>query len=112
MSWSKAARFETQRELAFGSIGASYAVVGSTFYYPIRLLIVQNLTDATLQFSSNGTVDHFPLASGDKMVLDISTNDNSEVPWALPANQGIYCKTLGTPTSGSVYVSVLYSMTD
>lgn len=113
MSYTRTAQFDAQRSLAFGSIVAGYTLVGSnTFFYPVRVLIVQNLTDATVQFSTNGSVDHFPLAAGDKFVLDIAANDAEDNPWFLPKEQGVYVKRIGTPTTGSVYVSAVFGRTD
>lgn len=112
MSYTRAAMFDAQRSLGFGSIGASYAIVGSTLFYKIRMLIVKNQTDALLQFSSDGATDHFVLDTGEAFILDIATNDAQEDPWFIPAGQGIYVKRIGTPTSGSVYVSALYGRND
>lgn len=98
---------ETVRSLAFGSIGASYAKIGTEFIEPVRILYVQNLTNALLMFSFNGLADHFPLASGAFFVLDITTNKTADQGLFLAAGEQMFVKRDGTPTSGSVYVTAI-----
>lgn len=100
--------FEAQRSLAFGSIGASYAGIGTSFDNPIRLAFIQNLTNATLQFSFDGVDDHFPLPSNGYFLMDISANKTVEEGFYIAEGDRIYVKRLDTPTQGSVYVSVLF----
>lgn len=102
--------FEPQRVLAAGSIGATYTAIGTALLHPARMIIIQNLTDATLQFSYNTTIgDTLPLASGDKFVQDISTNMTHQNNLFAPQGTIFYVKEIGTPTTGSVYVTVFYA---
>jgi len=100
--------FEPQRDLAFGSIGASYSMIGTPLDNPSRILFVQNLTDANLQFSLNGTDDHFPLASNGFLLLDVTTNKTEDFGFYMSDGSCLYVKNLETPTSGSVYVTSMY----
>lgn len=111
MSLAIRMRPEPQRTLAFGSIVAGYAGVGTAISNPARIIIVQNLTDATLQFSFDGIDDHFPLVSNGHLVLDISSNKTIDTGFFLAEGDRLYVKRLGTPTSGSVYFTVLYGAT-
>jgi hypothetical protein len=101
---------EELRSLAFGGIGAGYMGIGAAFSNPIRILNVQNLTDATMVFSFGGVTDHFVLPAQGFILLDVSTNKD----WrsgALYIAEGsrLYVKQeAAAPTSGSVYVSVFY----
>ncbi len=102
-------RPEAQRSIAFGSISGAYTGIGAAYEHPVRLYVIQNLTDATLQFSWDGVVDHFILAAGGSFAVDVTSNKTG-TGQALSIAQGdrTYVKTLGTPSSGNVYLSIFY----
>lgn len=100
--------FEPQRSLAFGSIGAGYMGVGTAVDHPIRQFIIQNLTDATVQFSFDGINDHFPLPAGGLFIDDITSNKAVSNGFYLAEGDRLYVKQLGVPTTGAVYFSVVY----
>lgn len=102
---------ETVRSLAFGSIvgGGTYTAVGTVIDHPARLILIQNLTDATLMFSFNGTADHFPLATLSHLMLDITTNKTRDHGYFLEKNKGLYVTQIGAPTTGSVYFTSFYA---
>jgi len=102
------ARFEAIRTLAYGSIGASYAQIGTPIVNPARLIKVDNLTNATLMFSTNGLLDQFVLPSGGFMLIDICSDKTHDDGLFLPTGEGMFVKEIGTPTSGSVYFTVMY----
>ena len=99
---------ETVRTLAAGSVAAGYTAVGSAFNNPIRILIIQNLTDQSVMFSFDGTNDHLPLLANGYVVLDVSSNKNQTDGFFFAVGTTIYVKQIGAPSSGSVYVSVFY----
>ena len=99
---------ETLRSLAFGSIGAAYAGIGTALDEPSRMLIIQNLTDAALLFSFDGVNDHLILNTEVSLVMDVTTNKSSVQGLYFSAGTRIYVKRSGVPTSGSVYVSSFY----
>ena len=101
---------ETLRSLAFGAIGANYAAIGTAFNNPIRILKIQNLTDATLLFSFDGAADHDILPSGGFMLLDIASNKEYENVFCIPIGALIYVKRSGVPTTGSVYITSFYGV--
>ena len=106
---AKKVLFEPAKSLAFGSIGAAYMGVGTAFNKPMRLLILQNLTDAIVWFSFDGIEDHIPLASISYIILDITANKATEEGWFVGEGTRVYVKRLaGAPSSGSVYVSACY----
>lgn len=101
--------FEAQKTLAAASVGASYTAVGTATVNPARQFLVQNLTDASLQFSFDGATDHFPLLPNASWDSDNNTNRaNNEDQNVLAANTTLYVKRIGTPTTGSVYFSIVY----
>lgn len=103
--------FEPQRSLSAATIAASagtYLGIGTAISNPARQFLVQNLTDVTLQFSIDGINDHFPLASNTSWINDIGSNKTVAEAFYLAQGTRFYVKTLGTPTTGSVYVSIIY----
>lgn len=102
---------EPVRSLAFGSINNTYMGIGTAFEHPIRILFVQNLTDATLMFSLDGIDDHFPLPGSGFLLLDITSNKTLAQGCFIAEGQRVYVKEEETPTTGSVYVSAFYGLT-
>jgi len=94
---------EPLRSLAFGSISASYAGIGTSLTNPSRKLLVQNYTDVQLTFSDDGVNDKFVLASGVQLILDEALNHQGDY---TAAGTRFYVK--GAPDSGSVYLSTWY----
>lgn len=101
--------FETARSVGFASIGAGYIGIGTAITNPARIVFLQNLTDVTLWFSDDGINDKFPLPANGFLLLDVTTN-RADTGGALYLAQGerLYVKQLGVPTSGAVYLSVIY----
>lgn len=103
-------RAEPLRSLAYTGISSSYAPIGIPLSNPTRILLVQNLTNATLTFSYDGVNDHFVLPANGFKLTDITTN---ELPQAggffVSRGTQMSVKTNGTPSSGSVYVSAEYA---
>ena len=102
-------RAEGLRELAFGSIGASYAAIGTPFTRPISKIYIFNNTDADLKFSFKAPDDHFVLPSLGFIVYDVSTESVNDAYISIGTQMAV--KRLETPTTGSVYVSASYSKT-
>lgn len=101
-------RAQEVQSLAFGSIGASYTAVGVAASNPTVIVHIQNLTDATLMFSYDGTIDHFPLVAGGFLILDLHTNHPNSSGLFLSRDTQMYVKQEGTPSSGSVYITYYY----
>lgn len=108
-SLAKKLLFEPARSLAWGSIGGAYMGVGTAFDKPVRLIILQNLTDGIVWFSFDGVEDHIPLASISYIILDVTANKTVDQGWFIGEGTRIYAKSLSGPfTGGSVYVSTCY----
>jgi hypothetical protein len=101
-------RAETCRSLAFGSIGAGYTAIGTAMENPVRALLLQNLTNATVWISFDGVHDHMPLMAQGYLMFDITSNRTQDTGWYLSEGDKLYCKQLGIPGSGSVYLTVWY----
>lgn len=106
MSRTRRLRCETMRSLAFGSIGASFTIIGSAYQHPISKIFIQNMTDVDLIFSHDGTNNSFMLATEGMYVLDISFDGSNSV--SFPLGDALYVKQLGVPSTGAVYVTTYY----
>jgi hypothetical protein len=98
---------ETLRTLAFGSVSGTYARLGTPFLNPARLMYIVNTTDVLLTFSLDGVNDHFVVASNAYLIVDVTTN-RSDTGGALAISQGQQIYVKGSPSLGSVYLSVFY----
>lgn len=101
-------RVEELKSLAFGSIAAGYAIVGAAYAFPISKIHIFNNTDVALTFSFDGVTDHVVLPASGFMLLDITIE--GKVPDYLPKGDAFYVKRLGTPTTGSVYLTAFYGV--
>lgn len=110
MAASLELRSEAVRSVAFGSVGASYTPIGDQLDKPIRIMMIQNLTDALLMFSFDGVNDHFPLPANGFMLLDVTTNRlNDATGFYISKGTQMQVKQVGVPTTGSVYLTTLYA---
>jgi len=114
MSKSQAIRLgvEPVRSLAFGSIDAGYTGIGTEINNPVRILRIQNLTDALLWFSYDGVNDHEALAPNSFLLLDITANKSRDHGYYLAEGTRVYVRRNDVPASGSVYVTVYYGSID
>lgn len=97
------------RTLAFSSISDAYMSIGSAFSNPIRILLVQNLTDVTLTFSDDGINDKFQLPSNGFLLLDISSNKSVSNGFFISQGTTIYVIAEGSsPSLGSANVTAMY----
>lgn len=105
------AKVDTLRTLGFAAIGATYAPIGTPFTFPARIICFTNTTNEDVLLSMDGTTDQLVVPAGSFKLFDITTNHR-------PVNQDDYCFAVGTqwyvkyaavPTSGSVYIEVVYA---
>ena len=105
-------RAEAMQSLPFGSIGASYAKIGTNFDHSIRIIKIVNLTDAALIFSYDGIVDHEIVPAGGFTLYDFCTNQELNSGFYLSIGTAVYVKQSGIPTSGAVYVCSYFGAGD
>lgn len=103
--------YEAERTAAFGAITNAYTLMGALFSHPIRILILQNSTNAAISFSLDGSTTLITLQAGISIVLDLTANKtNDPAGFSIPINQGIYIQyAAGAPGSGSVFASAIYA---
>lgn len=109
-SQALAIRFSAEplRTLAAGSIVAGYTGIGTIVDHAIRILYVQNLTDARLLFSFDGVTDHFVLPENGFLLLDVTSNQTYRSGFFMPERGRVYVKQDQVPTTGNCHVSVFY----
>lgn len=111
MSNTQLVQFDTLRSLAFGSISGSYAAVGSALLYPARLLVITNQTNGDLFVSTDASHDMLFLVQNTFKLFDLTTNRlNVDQMFVIPAGTQFYVKQSSAPSSGSVYIEVLYGV--
>jgi|SRR5579862_3214782 hypothetical protein len=103
---------EPVRSLAFGSIVVGYTAIGTPLAFPSRLLVFQNLTDASVMVSWDGVNNHQPIGINGYMIMDITANKtNNGGAFAIHAGTQFYIKYLsGAPSVGSFYLSTYYGI--
>ncbi|HLD90841.1 MAG TPA: hypothetical protein VI911_07515 [Patescibacteria group bacterium] len=104
---------EAERSLAAGSIGAGYTNIETVTLHPARIAILQNLTNQTVTFSiDGGDTACVTIAANGGVVLDLTANTGNSInDHGDFLGMGIQFKVkhIGVaPTTGSVYVSLLY----
>lgn len=106
---SNAVTFDTIRSLANASITSSYVAVGTATTVQARAVCITNATDQDMLFSIDGTNNMLFIAKNSFKLFDISTNkpdfENNAV---LPKGTQFYVKYVSAPSTGSVYVEIMY----
>ena len=98
---------EAIRTVAFGGIGAAYAVIGTPITEAGEKIILQNTTDAPVFISLNGVTDHLFLPNSGQMIIDGVVSDEAGL-FAAQGTQFWVKRAAGAPSTGSLYLSVLY----
>ena len=101
---------EPVRSLAYTSISGTYMGVGAPLADPSRLIIFQNYTDATLMVSFDGITDHLPVAANGFVLFDITANGTTTAGFYIAEGTRFYVKEVGTPSTGSFYISTFYGV--
>lgn len=104
-------RFDTMRSLGFASIGAGFMGVGSAFAYPIKLLKIVNLTNANLIVSYDGVNNQDIVTANGGCIYDVAANKADPAgTFQLSVGDRVYVmEETSAPTSGNVYVVVVYA---
>ena len=109
---AKKVYFDTLRSLAFGSISASYAAVGSALTVNPRIICITNDTDAGMIFSFDNTNSsgQLYLPKGTFKLFDLTTNEvqGKDDSFVIAKGQILYVKQASAPSSGGVYVEYIY----
>jgi len=105
------ARVDALRTLAFGSVGATYAPLGSALGFQARIICFTNTTNSDVLLSMDGSTDQLIVPAGSFKLFDVTVNHR-------PVNMDDFCFAIGTqwyvkyasaPSSGAVYIEVVYA---
>jgi|ERR1700679_1100752 len=109
--YTNKAEVDVLRTVAFGGISATYAKVGNPLSFPARIICFTNTTDADVLFSSDGVTDQLIVPAGGFKLFDITTNHRpvNQDDFAFANGTQWFVRSTGAPTSGAVYIEVVYA---
>lgn len=103
---SQVAIFGTELRIAFGSIGSSFTLVGS-LTSAAHVAYLNNQSNQTLVFSTDGVNNGATLAAGQTMAIDLTTN-KTDFTFVLTEFQPFYVKYDSmAPASGFATISYI-----
>jgi len=112
MSFTNKAQVDVLRTIAFGTVSATFVPVGTPLAFPARIICFTNTSAVDLIFSMDGVTDQLIVPAGSFKLFDVTTNHR-------PVNQDDFCFSNGTqwyvrypagaPTTGAVYIEVVYA---
>jgi len=102
--------FDDIRTLGFAGISGAYATVGSALTVQARMICFSNNTQGDMYFTDDNTADRIFVAAGSFKLWDVQANMNTKKDdrFVLPEGTQFYVKQITAPTSGSVYIEVIY----
>jgi hypothetical protein len=108
MAFGTRAFFDSVRELAFGSISASYAALGTALTDHARIVVFVNSSNAEVYISVDGTNNNLRLAANSFRLFDFSTNRIQDDGLFVSMGTQFYVKQVsGAPSSGGVWIEVI-----
>lgn len=105
---SNIARVDAVRSLGFASISGSYATVGTALSHPAKILRFVNYTNGDMYFSFDGTTDNLFLPSNSFVLFDFTANSDSDGDFRISNRTQLYVRQSSAPTSGAVYIEMIY----
>lgn len=108
MAYGTKVAFEAVREVAFGAIGVAYSALGAITSDYVRILALNNGTDAAVYISFDGVTDHLRVSPNSFKLLDFTTNTVHDNGYFLPLRTQIYIKRVsGAPTLGDFWAETV-----
>lgn len=111
MSFNVVAHLDPLRSLAFGGISGAYALVGTAFANPVRLICFTNNTDGDMIFTDDTTVAAGKLfiAAFSFKLFDVTSNRaTASNIYTFPIGMQWYVKQSTVASKNAVYVEVIY----
>lgn len=107
MAYGTKVSFDAIREVAFGSITASYVALGTPLGRHARIISFNNSTDQAIYVSLNGTTDHIKVASNSFQLFDFSTNKIRDDGLFVAEETQFYVKYAAALTRGAFWIEVI-----
>lgn len=102
-------RWEPRRSLAFGVLNNTYQGLGAAITTPARMIKIVNTTNADIDISLDGITDMDIAPASSAFIYDFASNKSTNGGnLCLATGDRFYVKTAGAPTSGAVYLVVIY----
>ena len=110
MAYGRRVSFEPVREMAFGSIGASYTAFTPVTTHYGRIVAIENTTDVDVYISVDGSTNALRIASGSGQVFDLCANEVPDDGFFFSEQTTFYCKAVSTsPSKGAVWIEYIYA---
>ncbi len=110
---AKKVYFDSLRTLAFGSISGTYAAVGTPLAVNGRMICFTNKTAGDMIFSTDNTnsAGQILVPAGSFKLYDLTANliPGKDDSFVLAVGTQFYVKQVTAPTSGSVYIEIVYA---
>lgn len=108
MGFKNAAKFDTLRSVAFGSITTSYVQVGSVLPQCAVCIAFTNNTNGIVFVSTDGINDMVAVLPSMGKVFDITTNSPNATDYLFSKGTPFLVKYSGSaPSSGSFYIEAV-----
>lgn len=108
MAFGTRANFDAVREVAFGGISGTYAVVGTPLTDHARVVVISNSTNAEIYISVDGTTNNLRLAANSFKLFDFSSNKIRDDGLFVAVGTQFYVKQVsGAAASGAVWIEVI-----
>ncbi len=107
MAFGTRAVFDAVREVAFGGISGTYAVIGGPLTDHARVVIFTNSTNAEVYISADGIVNNFRMAANSFKLIDFSSNKIRDDGLFVSVGTQFYVKQVSAPSSGAVWIEVI-----
>lgn len=110
---AKKVYFDSLRSLAFGSISATYAAVGTALTVNGRIICFTNKTQGDMIFSTDNTnaAGQILVPAGSFKLYDLTANlvPGKDDSFVLAIGTQFYVKQVAAPVSGAVYIEIVYA---
>jgi hypothetical protein len=113
MILSRVMEIDACKTMGFAGVGAGYLAIGTPLDNTSRALIIQNDTDVKIWFTNNPLINKLPLAAGKSLVLDISSNKQSDEGFIAARGTQFYVKAYAAlPGSGDIHITAITDIAD
>lgn len=110
---AKKVYFDSLRSLAYTGISGTYAAVGSALTVNPRIICFTNKTQGDVIFSvdSSNANGNLIVPAGSFKLFDLTANmvPGKDDNFVIAEGTQFYVKQVSAPTSGSVYIEILYA---
>lgn len=107
MAFGTKVSVEPVREVAFGGISGTYAVVGTAISIRARIVNIHNATDAQIYVSLDGVNNHFRLAVAETKELNLTNNEVDEAGFFIGKGTQFWVKQVTAPGAGAMWIEVI-----